>query len=45
MIVSDAYIGALEVILRLLDNDYRHLTRESREEMLRSLPDEPPAQM
>jgi hypothetical protein len=45
MIASDAYIGALEVILRLLDNDYRHLTRETREEMLGPLPDKAPAQM
>ena len=45
MIVPDAHIGALEVILRLLDNDHGHLTRETREQMLRPLPDKTPAQM
>jgi hypothetical protein len=31
MIAPDVYIGALEVILRLLDNDHGHLTRETRQ--------------
>jgi len=47
MVAPDADIGAvkLEVILRFLDNDHGHLTREPREEMLRPLPNETPAQM
>jgi hypothetical protein len=45
MIVPDAYVGTLEVILRLLDNDHGHLTRETREQVLRPLPHKTPAQM
>jgi hypothetical protein len=45
MVVPDTYIGALEVILRLLDDNHGHLTRKAREQMLRSLPDKAPAQM
>jgi len=43
MIVPDTQIGTLEVILRLLDNDYRHLTSETREQMLGPLPNKSPA--
>jgi hypothetical protein len=45
MIAPDAHIGALEVILRLLDNDHGHLTREARQQMLRPLPNKSPTQM
>jgi hypothetical protein len=45
MVVPDAHIGSLEVIFRLLDNEHRHLTRKTREQMLGPLPDKPPAQM
>jgi hypothetical protein len=43
VIVPDAHIGAPEVVLRLLDDDHGHLTREPRQQMLRPLPDKTPA--
>ena len=45
VIMPDVHIGARELveILRLLDDHHGHLTRETRKQMLRSLPDETPA--
>jgi hypothetical protein len=45
MVVVNPEIGALGVILRLLDNNHGHLTRKACEQVLRPLPDETPAQM
>jgi hypothetical protein len=43
--VPHAQIGVLISPFRFLDDHYRHLAREAREEVLGPLPNETPAQM